>query len=84
MKAFLRNRYLLRHLLKNISPVEVRCIAQGDSTIAPWLVSKVFGGLTDTQAEALAIDLETEIRTWNAGTTDEARESLRAVLGLIK
>jgi hypothetical protein len=80
-KEQVMNSFLTK-LLKNMSPVEARCISQGDRTIAPWLVSKVFDNLSDSQAEAVALDLEALVSTWGASTTDEARKSLRGALGL--
>ena len=73
---------LTNKLIQNMSPVEARLISQGDSTIAPWLISKVFDNLTNTQAEAVAVDAEALIASWNITTTSEARKALRSFLGL--
>ena len=73
---------LTNKLIQNMSPVEARLISQGDATIAPRVISKVFDNLTNTQAEAVAVDAEALIASWNITTTGEARKALRSFLGL--
>lgn len=69
-------------VLKNMSPVEALLISRGDSTIAPWLISRVVGSLTESQASSLAQDLELTIKSWGVNTVGETREHLLARTGL--
>jgi hypothetical protein len=67
---------LIARLLQNMSPVEARRISQGDSTIAPWLISKVFDALAPNEAEALALDVESMIASWSLKTNEQAYQKL--------